>query len=198
MKPYSLRLAVAIGISVWGCYRGVAQPLLLSAPIMIQVKGVDHRHVMNPHGRVVDGKVVILLDGEVGVVLKDTPQSEVEALVRYGLLSHCPVCLVDGPKLIASCHVVGEARAVGGGSVFTEVDEFGEMRFGERAAPEYGFLLRFSSVQEADRVALLMKSEPPISKQELEELIRSHKHDLDDQRFWRAQKRSNTALEPLE
>jgi hypothetical protein len=175
MKPYSLHIAVAIGISVWGCYRGVAQPLLLSAPIMIQVKGADHRHVMNPHGRVVDEKVVILLDGEVGVVFKDTPQSQVEALVRYGLLSRCPVCLVDGPKLIASCHVVGE------------------MIFGKRTAPEYGFLLRFSSVQEADSVALLMKSEPPISKQELEELIRSHKHDIDDQRFWRAQERPNTA-----
>jgi len=177
MKPYSLHIAVAIGISVWGCYRGVAQPLLLSAPIMVQVKGVDPRHVMNPHGRMVLGKVVILLDGEVGVVFKDTPQSEVEALVIYGLLSHCPVCLVDGPKLIASCHVAGE------------------MRFGEGAAPEYGFMLRFSSVQEADRVALLMKSEPPISKQELEELIRSHKHDLDDQRFWRAQERSNMKID---
>jgi hypothetical protein len=175
MKPYSLHIAVVIGISVWGCYRGVAQPLLLSAPIMIQVKGVDHCYVVNPHGRVVVGKVVIPLDGEVGVVFKDTPQSEVEALVRYGLLSHCPVCLVDGPKLIASCHVVGE------------------MIFGERATPEYGFMLRFSSVQEADRVALLMKSEPPISKEELEELIRSHKHDLDDQRFWRARERPNNA-----
>jgi len=172
MKPYSFCFALAVGISIWGCDRSAAQPLLLSAPISIQVAGIDPCRVMNPHVR--------LMNGKVGFVFKDMHQPEVEALVRYGVFSYCPVCVMDGHKLVALGHLVGE------------------MRFGEGVATEYGFVMSFGSIGEVDRVALVMRrgASPKPKKQELEELIRSHERDLDDQRFWRAQTRSNTALEP--
>lgn len=177
-----LCFAAAMDLFLWGCDRGAAQSLSLSVPIVVQAAQVDHRYgVLHPEG-VISQKQGLPYKGKVGLAFKAAHQPEVEALARYGVLSQCPVYVMDGTNLIAMSHIVGVAMAT--------------FQTGDGPASEYGYLLNFSSEQEAEKVALLMRREPPkppMSKQEMEGLIRRYKPDLDDRRFWRA---PYSALEP--
>lgn len=177
MKTHAfLHIAAAVGLLVSGAHTAIAQrmpasvwsvitrPVSMSAPIIVDMEQLDRYGVSaDPSAKVLDGAMLSL-------PFLDTKQPVVERMARDGALLQRPVWVMDGQKVIAEGRLVGVCIEP---SLNNTNDEF-------------GFLLGFVSLEQADKEAKLLKLEPSV-----DELIRRQKRmserTLDNMRFWWAQ-----------
>jgi len=160
MKAHSLHIVVALGLLVCGSRPSIAQRVSLSAPIIVQFAEIDRYNVtVLPRAKVMDGAVLLL-------PLQGMKQTEVEALVRDGIFWGRSIWLIDGQKVIAECRLVGVS--------IQQKDQL--------ETKEYGLTLGFLSVEDAGKVAGILRLSP--IKPNFDELIRRRKAELDDVRFW--------------
>ncbi len=149
-----------------------AQKLSTSAPIVIQVKEISGYSKFLPRNRSELDAIVGKRDiGGIMVFLfiKDLKQHEAQELENYGRLLPNSVWIMDGSRLVAEASVVGTV--------------------GQDSSKEYGLLLWFDTVEDANSVGTVMRQGTY-----LEELIHNHKSDLDDPRGWIL---PNTRLGPM-
>ena len=169
MKTRTFYTIAALALLICG---GRAQQLSASAPIIIRLAEIDRYAVsVMPCTKATP-------EATVGLPYKNLAQSKVDALVRDGVHLHRSVRVMDGQRVVAECRLVGE--------FIYSVGEFGQPF--DKAKKGYGLLLGFDTPEEAGRVASALKLEPS-----LDDLIRDHKKELDDQRFWTAMTPPNTA-----
>jgi len=162
MKTRIFYTIAALALFICG---GHAEQLSASSPILIRLAEIDRYAVcVRPSAKGTAGTCV-------GLPYKNLAQSTVDALVRDGVHLHRSVRIMDGQRVVAECHLVGE--------FINSVSEFGQPP--EKAKKEYGLLVGFDTPKEAGRIASALKLQP-----NLDDLIRDHKKELDDQRFWKA------------
>ena len=75
---------------------------------------------------------------------------------------------MDGQRVIAKCSLIGEFI----------------YHRDSNPKTEYGLFLGFDSAEEAQNVGAVLKLEPRKLEPSLDELIRSRKSQLSDERFW--------------
>jgi hypothetical protein len=68
-------------------------------------------------------------------------------MVQYSQLTQNSVWVMDGQKVLVQCSMAGQA-------------EYGDAD----GNSEYGFLLRFSSTEEADKAGAILKLEPDLKR----------------------------------
>jgi len=130
MKTHAPLFTLAFGLLLSEVRTGIAQDLSSSAPIIISLSEIEHSGVsVMPGARDIDG-------AKLGLPYQGVKKTDVDALVKDGLLLRRPVWIMDGTKIIAKCNLVGE---------------YG---FQPQHEPEakYGLLLGFASVGEAQQV----------------------------------------------
>lgn len=74
---------------------------------------------------------------------KDLDKSKVQQLVQFAQVSCNPVWIMDGQKLLVQCVLAGQA-------------EYGDADGNSK----YGFLLSFSSTEDAEKACAILKLEP--------------------------------------
>ncbi len=154
MKTHTLRLALVIGFLACGGRTAISQQLSTSAPIIINLSEIDRYGVsVWSLPKPMDGARLIL-------PYRDMKQSELDALVRVGLILHRSVWIVDGSRVIAKCSLIGES----------------EHHPDSKSNTEYGLLLGFDSAEEAQKIRAIVELEPSA-----DELISLH---MNDQRLW--------------
>jgi hypothetical protein len=157
MKTRTLHFALTFGLLIYGGRTGHAQQLVSSAPIIIQLSEIDRESVsVWPPAKATEG-------GRMGIPYRDMKQSEVETLIRNGTFWNRPVWVMDGPRVIAKCSLIGEFRF--------EPDTKSETK--------YGLFVGFDSVEESQKVGATLK--PQLT---FDELILRRKSQLNDKRFW--------------
>ena len=135
MKTSALHFTLALGLLLCGVRAGISQQLSSSAPIIISLSQIDHYGVsVMPGARDIDG-------AKLGLPYQSMNKTEVDALVRDGLLVRRSVWIMDGQKIIAKCNLVGEYG-------FNPQHE---------SETKYGLLLGFMSVGEARQVGAKCK-----------------------------------------
>src|SRR6266542_4062614 len=104
MKLSALFNAIGFGCLLCGSYKGDAQPLIYSTPIVVQLADVDRSHLyVHPRHR-------ILQSGYISLFFKDLDKSKVHQIVQYGVISHNSVWVMDGKKLLVQCSLAGQAE----------------------------------------------------------------------------------------
>jgi hypothetical protein len=100
MKTYILRLALALGFLVCAGRTATAQQLS-TAPIIIRLSEID-RYAVSEWSlpKAMDGAML-------GLPYRDMKQSEVDTLVRYGMILNRPVWVMGGAGVIAKCKLIG-------------------------------------------------------------------------------------------
>jgi len=134
MKAVVAKIIVALGLIVCGGRAGIAQQLSLEAPIIISISQIDHNGVSVMSGaKDIDG-------AKLGLPYQNMEKTDVDALVKDGLLLRRPVWIMDGQKIVAKCSLIGE---------------YGYKPQWE-SETKYGLLLEFMSVGEAQRVGTIL------------------------------------------
>lgn len=106
-------------------------------PIVVQLADVDRHHLY------VHARRRIIPDGYISLFFKDLEKAKVHQMVQYGRLTQQSVWVMDGQKLLVQCCLAGQA-------------EYGDAD----GNSEYGFLLRFSSTEDADKAGAILKLQP--------------------------------------
>jgi hypothetical protein len=176
MKTRAFYTTAALALLICGSHTSVAQQLPVSAPIITQLAELDR------YGVTFIACSTATNTAWVGLPYENLTRSKVEAMVRDGVRLHRSIRIMVGQRVVAECRLVGvfsrpvgqecrlAAQICGPVRVFSQPPE---------AAKEYGLLLGFDSREEAKRIASLLRLEPSV-----DDLIRSRKKELDDQRFW--------------
>jgi hypothetical protein len=148
MKTPTLYFALALGLLIYGGGTGIAQQLVSSAPIIIQISEIDRYgvSVWQPE-KATDG-------GQMGIPYRDMKQSELETLIRNGLFWNRSVWVMDGQRVIAKCILIGEFR-------------FEPVR---KSETQCGLFVGFDSFEESQKVGAILGLQPS-----LDELIRRNK-----------------------
>jgi hypothetical protein len=129
----------------------------LEAPNIISISQIDHDGVSVMSGaKDVDGATL-------GIPYQSMKKTDVDALVKDGLLLRRPVWIMDGQKIVAKCSLIGE---------YGYKPQW-------KSETKYGLFLQFLSVGEAQRVGTILKPEPS-----LDELTRRQESQMNDERFW--------------
>ena|SRR5690242_16384072 len=157
MKTYTLYFILTIGLLVCGFRAAVAQELSLSSPIVMQLSKIDS------YGVRVWFPSKFTERARLGLVYRDMKQSEVDQIVKSGVILNRPVWVMDGDKVIAKCKLQGEFV----------------LKSDSESKAEYGLCLAVDSAEEAQKIGARLRLEPS-----LDELIQKHKKQLDDERFW--------------
>ena len=135
MKAVVAKTIVVLGLIVCGGRTGIAQQLSLETPIIISLSQIDH------HGVSVMSDAKDIDGAKLGLPYQGLKKTEVDALVKDGLLLRRSVWIMDGQKIIAKCSLVGEYG-------FKPQHE---------SETKYGLLLGFISVKEAQQVGAKCK-----------------------------------------
>lgn len=140
MKNYTFLKAAGLSFLVCGGQAREAEPLASSVPpIVITLSEIDRSHVY------VHPPKEPLGQWRLGILLKEMPQSKADELVRSGVFLRSPVWVMDGQKVLLKLSpVVGEAVRHR-----DERDEGGK--------DEFGPLLGFSSQEEAEKAATMLR-----------------------------------------
>jgi hypothetical protein len=141
MKNYIFFKAAGLAFLLCGGQAGESQSLVSSSPpIVIELSDIDRSHVY------VHSPKEPLGQWRLGILMRELPQPKVDELVRSGLLMHSPVWVIDGQKVFLKLPpLVGEA--VWGRRDGKDKEEFGP-------------LLGFSSQDEAEKAAKVLRLEP--------------------------------------
>lgn len=176
MKTRAFYTSAALALLICGGHTSVAQQLSVSAPIIIRLAEIDR------YGVTFIACTTATNTAWVGLPYENVTRLKVEALVRDGVRLHRSIRIMDGQRVVAECRLVGvfirpvdqECRLVG--QIVGPVRVFIQP---SEAEQEYGLLLGFDSLEEAERIASVLKLEPS-----LDDLIRNREKEFDDQRFW--------------
>jgi hypothetical protein len=143
MKVFTLFHAIALGCLLCGGYTGVAQPRLYSIPTVVQLAEVDRYHLY------VHARQRTLRAGYISLFFKELDKSNVHERVKRSQLSNDCVWIMDGQRLLVQCSLAGQA-------------EYGDADGNSK----YGFLLRFTSTEDADKAGAILKLEPDSKRAE--------------------------------
>ena len=165
MRTHTIRLALALGSLVCGTQMVTAQQISSSAPIIVQLAEIDCSGVSewSPAKGPESPRL--------GLPYREKEQSDVDTLVSDGMITNRSVWIMDGQRVVAKCSLVGK---------FVFVQDVKS----KSEKSEYGLLVRLDSVTEAQTVGAELRLERLKQQPSFDELIRSGKNRLNDERFW--------------
>lgn len=135
MKFRTIFRAIGLGCLLCRSLTSHAQPRVYPMPIVVQLADVDRYHLYVHRDR----RPVKPPTGYISLFFKAFDKSKVHQMV----ISHNWVCVMDGQRLLVQCGLAGPA-------------EYGDADGNSM----YGFLLRFSSTQDAKKAGVILKLEP--------------------------------------